>query len=182
MYRSYTVCRTNTSFPASNRPDLTKQLFNNPFLVKDGLLQEQGWESSSWRSLGCQQTCTIPLHSRHRSSRLSSCSFSSCCCFFLARTQPKARGMCRGGCSCGSKSIWYSCLSQRTVRGRRLHGATRSMLERMRQWNCRLDSLRVRRVTWESRREICGCCHAHSNCSKEEDLLDVVILLHENDN
>ncbi|TNN48550.1 hypothetical protein EYF80_041246 [Liparis tanakae] len=91
------------------------------------------------------------------SSSSSSCSSSSSspadCSFFLALTLPKAMGMCSGGCRPGSKSIRYSCLSQRAVSGRRLQGGARSMLETTRQWNSRLDSFREHRATWERRLE-----------------------------
>lgn len=124
---------------------------------------DHDWELVHFNNTWVSPTFTSSPHNTHHSIRLSSCSLDSCCGFLLARTQPKVRGMCRGGCSSGAKSIRYSCFSQRTVSGSRRHGAARNMFDTTRQWNCILDSLRVRRVTWDSRREMCGCCHAHSN-------------------
>lgn len=110
-------------------------------------------------------TLTEPRQRQHLDASSSSSSSSAVCgrCTFLALTLPNAMGMCRGGCRLGSKSILYSCLSQRAVSGSLLHGAARSMLDTTRQWNWRLDSFLRRRDTWESRLEEWGCCHAHSN-------------------
>lgn len=103
-----------------------------------------------------------PLQRKHLqvSSWLSHVSTGRC---FLALTAPKARETCGGGRRTGSKSTLYSRLSQRAVSGNLLQGATRSMLETTRQWNCRPDSFLARRQTWARRREECGFCHAHSN-------------------
>lgn len=108
-------------------------------------------------------TFTSPLQMKHLDTWTSSTNADCSASFFLALTLPKAMGMCSGGCRLGSKSILYSCLSQRAVSGSLSHGATRSMLETTRQWNCRLDSFLERRETWASRLEEWGCCHAHSN-------------------
>lgn len=105
-------------------------------------------------------TLTKPLQRKHLNVFSGD---KSTCCDFLAVTLPKAIGMCIGGCKLGSKSILNSCFIQRAVSGCLFHGATCSMLETTRQWNCRLDSFLKRLLTWERCLEEWGCCHAHSN-------------------
>lgn len=106
-------------------------------------------------------TLTNPLQRKHLN--IFSNDGKSACCDFFAVTLPKAMGMCIGGCRLGSKSILNSCFNQRAVSGCLFHGATCSMLETTRQWNCRLDSFLKRLQTWERCLEEWGCCHAHSN-------------------
>lgn len=104
---------------------------------------------------------------KHMDASSSSSSWHCSEGVFLALTVPKAMGIWRGGCRPGSKSILYSCLSQRAVSGSLFHGATLSMLETTRQWNSRLDSFLERRDTCTSLLEEWGCCHAHSNWHTE---------------
>lgn len=142
---------------------LKSQKKAKPKTIEAQLLQCLELVSRNYFESRVELTLTNTPHNTHRSTCLSSCSLHSWWGFVLARTKPNVRGMCRGGCSSGAKSIRYSCFNQRTVRGSRLHGTTRSMFDTTRQWNCKLDSLRLRRATWDRRREMCGCCQAHSN-------------------
>lgn len=64
---------------------------------------------------------------------------------------PKAMGMCAGGA--GQSSWRKSGRSQRSVRGRRTHGGTRSMCARTRKWKAKAASLRRRGPTCVRRRE-----------------------------
>lgn len=98
----------------------------------------------------------------------SVCSGSAPFVFFTARTCPKATGMWKGGSRPGGKSLQYSCLSQRMVRGRRHQGAVWSMWAKTRRWKSNWRSREVRRVTCVRRREVCGCCQAHSNCGNDK--------------
>lgn len=60
-------------------------------------------------------------------------------------TGPKAMGMCGGGT--GESSWRKSGRSQRSVRGRRTHGGTRSMCANTRRWKAKDASLRRRGPT-----------------------------------